>query len=267
MICNICPHHCNLNQDSVGICKARSGMPSSKSLNYGEVTALALDPIEKKPLNLFMPGRFVLSVGSWGCNMKCPWCQNDSISRGPVRHINMTPDELVAEAKQYINNIGLAYTYNEPLIGFEFIRDTARLIHEEGMKNVLVSNGLAEPSVFQEILPYMDALNIDLKTINPDQYRKIGGDLDIILQNICAAQQAAHLELTTLIVPGFNDREDEMEELAKTIRKISPSIPLHVSRFFPGGEMKDIKRTPKKTMDRMIEIAEQYLDHVFPGNM
>lgn len=262
--CGVCPHHCKLNTDQTGICTARCG---AESLNYGEITAIALDPIEKKPLNMFYPGRFILSVGSWGCNMKCPWCQNDRISRGPAHHIHMTPEELVSEAQIYTNNIGVAYTYNEPLIGFEFVRDTARLVHEAGMKNVLVSNGLADPVVFQEILPYMDALNIDLKTIDPDQYRKIGGDLDVILQNISAAQETAHLELTTLIVPGFNDSEEEMEELVQTIRRISPSIPLHVSRYFPGGEMRHVKRTPKKTMDRMIEIAEQYLDHVFPGNM
>lgn len=261
--CGVCPHHCQLKEGQTGYCTARS----NQSLNYGEITSLALDPIEKKPLRNFMPGSFILSVGSWGCNMKCPWCQNDSISRGRCRHIDMTAEELLSKALEIENNIGIAFTYNEPLIGYEFVRDTAKLVKEAGLKNVLVSNGMATEEVFGEVLPYLDAMNIDLKTINAEKYRKIGGDLETVLRNIKTAQKTAHVEVTTLIVPGFNDNEVEMGELVRTLSEIDPEIPLHVTRFFPAGEMWNAKPTPLKTLYRMVEIAEQRLKIVYPGNV
>ena len=277
IICNVCPHQCILKEGQTGYCTARAH-PVNKSMkdvhrfgsissNYGEVTSLALDPIEKKPLKNFMPGSFILSVGSWGCNMKCPWCQNDSISRGRCRHIVMTPEELLEKALESKNNIGIAYTYNEPLIGYEFVRDTAKLIKEAGLKNVLVSNGMASEEVFHEVLPYLDAMNIDLKTINAQKYRKIGGDLEAILNNIRTAKKTAHVELTTLIVPGFNDDEEEMKQLSATVAEIDPKIPLHVTRFFPAGEMWDAKPTPLETLFRMVDIAKQSLEYVYPGNV
>ncbi len=239
------------------------------SLNYGEITGLALDPIEKKPLAMFHPGSRILSLGSWGCNMRCPWCQNDHISRGRTRSIRVSPDQIVSRAIELfpVGNIGIAYTYNEPLIMPEFIRTTAISAHNAGLKNVLVTNGMASPEILSELLPVIDALNIDLKTIRADQYAKIGGDLETVLENIRLSSREAHVEITTLIVPGFNDSEAEMKELAGTLAAIDPEIPLHVTRFFPAGDMTDAMPTPISTVRNLAGIARESLKFVFIGNV
>lgn len=238
------------------------------SLNYGEITGLALDPIEKKPLARFHPGSYILSLGSWGCNMRCPWCQNDSISRGRARAVRVTPEFIIQRALDLRDegNIGIAYTYNEPLIMAEFIHDTAFPAHEAGLMNVLVTNGMSNPDVLKELLPAVDALNIDLKTIRADQYRKIGGDLETVLENIRLSAPSAHVEVTTLIVPGFNDNEEEMQELSRILAEIDPSLTLHVTRFFPAAEMRSTPPTPVGTVYRMANIARENLQHVFVGN-
>ena len=238
------------------------------SLNYGEITGLALDPIEKKPLARFFPGSRILSLGSWGCNMRCPWCQNDSISRGRTRSVHITPEQLIQRALELrsAGNIGIAYTYNEPLIMPEFIHDTAFPAHEAGLKNVLVTNGMADPAALKELLQAIDALNIDLKTISPEQYRKIGGDLETVLENIRLSNRTAHVEVTALIVPGFNDTEEEMDTLSGTLAEIDPEITLHVTRFFPAGQMLTTPPTPVQTVYHLADIARQHLHHVFTGN-
>ncbi len=238
-------------------------------LNYGEITGLALDPIEKKPLARFNPGSYILSLGSWGCNMRCPWCQNDSISRGPARFVRATPEMIIQRALELrdCGNIGIAYTYNEPLIMTEFLRDTVFPAHEAGLKNVLVTNGMASRGTLEELLPAIDALNIDLKTIREDSYRRIGGNLETVLENIRIASQSAHVELTTLIVPGFNDSEEEMRELSERVAKIDPEIPLHVTRFFPAGEMRNTPPTPVHIVYHLAEIARNMLKYVYEGNV
>ena len=270
MKCSVCFHHCELKEGGRGYCGARTERDGkSISLNYGEITGLALDPIEKKPLGRFYPGSRILSLGSWGCNMRCPWCQNDHISRGPVRSVRVRPEQIITRAlelREY-GNIGIAYTYNEPLIMPEFIRDTAFPAHEAGLKNVLVTNGMGDPAVLSELLPAVDALNIDLKTIRPDHYAEIGGDLDTVLENIRLSSASAHVEITTLIVPGFNDSEEEMKELAGTLAAIDPEIPLHVTRFFPAGEMLTTLPTPVRTVYRMAELAREFLKFVYTGNI
>ena len=267
--CSICFHHCNLREGGLGYCKARMLREGENvSLNYGKITGLALDPIEKKPLARFYPGSYILSLGSWGCNMRCPWCQNDSISRGHTRSVHITPEQIIERALEYrpSGNIGIAYTYNEPLIMPEFIRDTAFPAHKAGLKNVLVTNGMANPEVLRDLLPAIDALNIDLKTIHADQYKRIGGDLNTVLENIRLSAESAHVEVTTLIVPGFNDDDAEMTELAGTLAAIDPEIPLHVTRFFPAGEMHTTPPTPVQTVYHLAEIARSILNHVFVGN-
>ena len=269
MICRVCFHHCDLKEGGRGFCGARTVRDGvNVSLNYGEITGLALDPIEKKPLAMFHPGSMILSLGSWGCNMRCPWCQNDHISRGPVRSVRVTPEQIIQRALELRSegNIGIAYTYNEPLIMPEFIRDSAFSARDAGLKNVLVTNGMADPAMLQGLLPAIDALNIDLKTIRADQYAKIGGDLETVLENIRMASQSAHVEVTTLIVPGFNDSDAEMETLARTLAEISPEIPLHVTRFFPAGEMLSTPPTPVRTVYHLAELARKSLKHVFVGN-
>ena len=270
MNCSFCFHHCELKEGGRGYCGARTLRDDANvSLNYGEITGLALDPIEKKPLARFHPGSRILSLGSWGCNMHCPWCQNDHISRGPVRSVHVTPEQIVERALELrgYGNIGIAYTYNEPLIMPEFIRDTAFPARKAGLKNVLVTNGMGDPAILKDLLPAIDALNIDLKTISSDHYAKIGGDLDTVLENIRQSAAAAHVEITTLIVPGFNDSEEEIEELAGTLAAIDPEIPLHVTRFFPAGEMLSTPPTPVRTVYRMAEISRRHLRYVYEGNV
>ena len=268
MICSDCPHCCNITENYHGICKTHRLVNGRVACgNYGEVTALALDPIEKKPLKHFMPGSRILSVGFWGCNMKCPWCQNDTISRDFCESIYMSPEELVGKALSTPRNIGIAYTYNEPLISIDFIEETAKLASEKGLKNVLVTNGMVNARAFYRLLPYINALNVDLKTIDPDKYKAIGGNLDAILGTIKRANKSAHVELTTLIVPGFNDIEADMEKLAQTVAAIDNEMVLHVTRFFPAGNMKNAEPTPVETVYKMADIARKHLKHVYEGNI
>jgi len=242
------------------------------SLSYGKLTSIALDPIEKKPLYHFHPGSMILSVGSFGCNLRCPWCQNSHISmagEGEVETHAVGPETLTALAEQYISegNIGVAFTYNEPLINFEYVRDTSERLKERGLKSVLVTNGYATPEYFNELLPFTDAMNIDLKSIEPGFYKRIGGDLETVKQNIRSAASRCHVELTCLLINGENDSEDEMEQLTEFIASVSQDIPLHISRFFPRHEMKEKEQTTIGSMKRFEEIARRKLAHVHLGNI
>ena len=286
-VCPVCPHHCSLKEGQYGRCRARKNEKGTIiCVNYGRITALALDPVEKKPLRHFFPGSMILSAGSYGCNLSCPFCQNyqismagseekeaadyvtDEAAAGVPDFREMSPEELaeLAEDLRGRGNIGVAFTYNEPLVGYEFVRDTARLVQERGMKNVLVTNGTAELPVLEEILPYIDAMNIDLKGYTRDYYRKLGGDLDTVKAFIKRAAQVCHVELTTLIVPGENDSMEEMERQAGWIAGVDPDIVLHVTRFFPQYRMKDRNATDVKTIYRLRDAAGKYLKHVYTGN-
>lgn len=271
-VCQVCPHHCSLSEGQYGRCRARKKEEGRiVCVNYGRLTALMLDPIEKKTLRRFFPGKRVLSVGSFGCNLACPFCQNHEISMtGPeqAQYRKLLPGELAGLAREYKThgNIGMAFTYNEPLVGYEFVRDTARLVQEQGMKNVLVTNGFAELSVLEEILPYIDAMNIDLKGFTEEYYRKLGGGLEPVKRFIKRAIQECHVELTMLIVPGENDSEKEMEEEAAWIASLDPGIPLHVTRFFPQYKITDRAVTDVETVYRLRETAAKYLQYVYTGN-
>src|SRR5574344_2158220 len=271
-ICNTCPRHCSLSEGEVGNCNARVCKGGKiASLNYGRSVSLALDPVEKKPLRLFFPGSMVLSVGSWGCNMHCPFCQNHTISQiteAQAETENIAPQEIAVRAlgMRSKGNIGVAYTYNEPLIGWEFVRDTAKEVKYFDMKNVIVTNGCVLPNVLDEILPYTDALNIDLKAFTKEAYKKLGGDLDTVKYAIAECAKHCHVELTTLIVPGLNDSEDEMKQEAQWIASIDNHIALHVTRFFPRYKMKSVEPTPVSTVYELAGVAQQYLKNVFTGN-
>ena len=251
--------------------------------NYGRITSLALDPIEKKPLNRFHPGSLVVSVGSYGCNLRCPFCQNSEISwshealRLRDKAEYLAPEDLADIAARYRNrgNIGLAFTYNEPLIGYEYVRDTARLVHERGMKNVLVTNGTASLDVLERLLPYIDAMNIDLKGFTDHYYRDVlGGDRQMVMDFIERAVKSCHVELTTLIVPGENDDEEEIREMTGWIaglknaegETIGAEIPLHVSRFFPRFHMTDRDATEVRKVYRLADVAGERLKYVYTGN-
>ena len=282
--CGVCFRHCEIGEGKLGFCGARICRDGAvRAENYGRITALALDPVEKKPLRHFFPGKMLLSVGSYGCNLRCPFCQNSDISWSEramayrERADVMTPEALVDAALRCRDRggIGLAFTYNEPLIGYEFVRVTAKLAHEAGLKNVLVTNGTAELAVLEELGPYIDAMNIDLKGFTGRYYREVlGGDLDTVRRFIERAVRLCHVELTTLIVPGENDSEEEMRALsgwAAALRDedggcIGKGIPLHVSRFFPRFRMTDRAATDVRRVYRLADIARESLDHVYTGN-
>ena len=271
LTCELCFHHCQLDEGQTGFCRAR-GNRNGKivSLNYGKLTALALDPIEKKPLRRFHSGSLILSVGSFGCNLHCPFCQNAGIAAvGPETYTqDCSPEQLVQESLRLREqgNIGVAYTYNEPLVGYEYVRDCAELVHQAGMLNVLVTNGTIEEGPWKTLLPLLDAVNIDLKRFSDTWYRRLGGDLATVKRSIDLAAQHCHIEVTTLIVPGENDSEDEMRALSAWLASVSPEIPLHVSRFFPRHQMQDRPPTPVQTVYRLAEVARERLRYVYTGN-
>ena len=283
-VCDVCFHHCDIPEGRKGFCGARKNVNGTVVPdNYGRITALALDPIEKKPLRRFRPGSMILSAGSYGCNLRCPFCQNHEISWSAeaMRYADnariISPEQLVSEAvrQKPRGNIGLAFTYNEPLIGWEFVRDTAALAHENGLACVLVTNGTAEPAVLERLAPYIDAMNIDLTGFTEDWYdRVLGGSFDMVKRFITLAAGRCHVELTTLIVPGCNDSEDEMRRLTAWVASlkgadgsiIGPDIPLHISRFFPRFRMTDRPATDVGTVYRLADIARERLNHVYTGN-
>ncbi len=283
-ICEVCFRHCHIEEGKTGFCGVRTCKDGKiEPLNYGLVTSIALDPIEKKPLRRFHPGSKILSVGSYGCDLRCPYCQNSEISWGEealsfvetARYVS--PETLADLAEQYVprGNIGVAFTYNEPLIGYEYVRDTAKLVSERGMKNVLVSNGMADLPVLEAIAPYVHAMNIDLKGFSHAYYKDfLGGDLDMVLNFIKEAVKTCHVELTTLVVPGENDSEEEMREIADFIsglkdgegKVIGPEIPFHISRFFPRFHMMDRPATPVERIYHLRDIAAEKLHYVYTGN-
>jgi pyruvate formate lyase activating enzyme len=272
-VCDLCPRRCSLAEGQTGFCRARINRAGKIVCeNYGRVTSLALDPIEKKPLRRFYPGTKILSVGSYGCNMDCAYCQNYAIARadsGSVPYDTISPDSLVTLAEGYRpqGNIGLAFTYNEPLISYEFVLDYAKLCKQVGLKTVLVTNGMIDAKRWSKLLPYIDAANIDLKAFTPEHYRALGGDLDTVKANIMQAQGKIHMELTTLIVPGFNDDDGEMRAACEWIASVSTQIPLHLSRFFPRHRMVKSSPTTAETMLRLEKVAREYLTYVYLGNI
>lgn len=283
-ICGVCFRHCEIAEGRTGFCGARTCADGEvRPAAWGRLSGLALDPVEKKPLRRFHPGSVILSAGSYGCNLRCPFCQNHEISwsaeafRGARSAGRVTPEQLAETAVRLKarGNIGLAFTYNEPLVSWEFVRDTARLIHQAGMLNVLVTNGTAELPVLDALSPWIDAMNIDLKGFSRQYYSgTLGGSLDSVLAFITRAVQRCHVELTTLIVPGENDSEDEMRALSAWVanlkdrqgKTIGPDIPLHVSRFFPCFHMTDRPATDVRLIRRLAGIAEEKLRFVYTGN-
>ena len=275
-VCEVCFRHCDIEEGKFGFCKARTCKDGKVvAYNYGLISSLALDPIEKKPLRRFYPGSNIISVGSFGCNLHCPFCQNYEISWSREAELmarraeRISPEELVMIASRYKEkgNIGIAYTYNEPLIGYEFVRDCAKLVHEAGMKNVLVSNGMVELKILKEIIPYIDAMNIDLKGFTDEYYAKLlKGNRKQVMAFIEEAVKHCHVEVTNLIIPDENDSEEEMRRLSGWIASLDRSIPLHISRFFPCFHMTDKDPTDVEHIYKLAEIAREQLEFVYTGN-
>ena len=272
MICELCFHRCDLSEGQTGFCRARACQDGKiVPLNYGKITSIALDPIEKKPLRRFHPGSKILSVGSFGCNLRCPFCQNHEISmagKGEIETVELSSEALADKALELrpCGNVGVAYTYNEPLVGYEYVRDCASLVHERGMVNVLVTNGTIEETPWRTLVPLIDAVNIDLKGFTPEWYQRLGGNLEAVKSSISLAAERCHVEVTTLLVPGENDSEGEIRYLTQWLASIDQNIPLHLSRFFPRYRMMDKLSTPVERVYRLADVAREYLSFVYTGN-
>ena len=281
--CDVCFRHCELRDGQTGPCGARAAEGGEvRPVYYGKVSALALDPIEKKPLAMFHPGSRILSVGMLGCNLHCPFCQNHEIAQReggefPADTRELSPAVLaeMADNCRDMGNIGVAFTYNEPLVCWEYVRDTAKLVHEKGMLNVMVTNGCADLGILEKLSPYIDAMNIDLKGFTDRYYRDVlGGDRKMVMDFIREAVKRCHVELTTLVVPGENDSEGEMRELSGWVAglqdvyggKPGSEIPLHISRFFPRYRMTGKKPTDVRKVYSLVKVAEENLRYVYPGN-
>lgn len=273
-LCGLCPHKCRLQEGQTGFCRARKAQGGEVvPANYGLLTALQLDPIEKKPLAMFHPGSTILSAGSFGCNLRCPFCQNHEISqagRGDVPERFVSPEDLVRLALDLRprGNIGVAFTYNEPLVGYEYVMDTSLLLRENGLKSVAVTNGMINPAPMEALAPRLDAMNIDLKSFSQDFYSKCQGSLETVKSSIKTAVRAnVHVEVTFLVVPGMNDSPQEMEALSAWLAGVDPDIVLHITRFFPAYRMAQVPPTGIELMRRLRAIARGRLSHVFLGNV
>lgn len=270
VVCVLCPKACVLHEEETGRCcirRVKEGRLIAES--YGQVSSLALDPIEKKPLFHFYPGALILSVGTVGCNLACGFCQNWEIAHGAAETRYLAPEELVAMAMRYRRkgNIGLAYTYSEPLVWYEYIIDTATLAHKEGLKNILVTNGYINPEPLQELLPLIDAVNLDLKGWTDEFYKKnCEGRVKPVLETAKILADQVSLEVTNLLIPEENDREEEVKELVGFLADLDPRIPLHFSRYFPHYRM-TTPSTPLKTMKRAYQLAKERLHYVYLGNI
>lgn len=269
--CQLCPHACRLREGALGKCGQRTLQAGRiVSLNYGQVSSLALDPIEKKPLYHFYPGTEILSVGSLGCNLQCQYCQNYHIAHQQVASKRMQPAEVVAlaqAAQRRTSNIGIAFTYNEPTVGFEFVLDTAKLAQQQGLKTVLVTNGYLQAEPWLELLAHIDALNIDVKAFSEETYRQLcGASLAPILRNVELAQERCHVELTYLVVPGINDDPENFAEFVHWVAGLSADLPLHLTRYFPSYKLK-IESTPLTTLQSLADLARKQLNFVYLGNV
>jgi len=267
--CELCPHFCLIELGKSGFCRARKNIEGKLySLIYGEVTSVAMDPIEKKPLYHYHSGEYILSIGTKGCNLVCPFCQNWSISQdinAPSR--NFISGEVIKLAKEN-KSFGIAYTYNEQFIWYEFVYDTARLAKENGLSNVLVTNGMVNLAPLEEILPFIDAMNIDIKSIDGQRYEDVcRGNLEAIQEVIKRSARSCHVELTNLIVPGFNDREEDFRKLVDWIYdNLGDSVVLHFSRYFPCYKFTAPLTSPS-VLKLAESIAKKKLKYVYLGNI
>lgn len=272
--CTLCPHMCIIADGKQGICRVRKNVDGVLVSDvYGKACCLRFDPIEKKPLYHFYPGSVILSVGSVGCNLRCKFCQNWEISQTCAEEYPylkpVTSEEIIKMAKERHDNAGVAYTYNEPVVWFEFMMDIARKSKEAGMRNVMISNGYINASPLLEILEVMDAFNIDLKGFTEDFYRRVtSARLQPVKDTVkMIRKNGRHLELTHLVVTGLNDDEGTFEEMVKWIGgELGPDTPLHLSRYFPNFEMEN-KATPLPKLLQLYELATHYLHFVYLGNV
>jgi pyruvate formate lyase activating enzyme len=264
--CELCPHNCKIAENKTGICQVRKNFDGKLySLNYGKVSSLGLDPVEKKPLYHFYPQSEVLSFGSWGCNMSCVFCQNWQISQQKPQLRDLKPVEVVELALEKGVDL-LAYTYSEPTIFYEYMLETAEIASKEGLKNIMVSNGFINQKPLEELIPYLDAANIDLKAFNNDFYKKqCNGGLEAVKRTIKTLAGEVHLEVTTLIITDLNDDLEELESLFSWLAEINSELPLHLSRYHPAYKLNN-PPTNLNLMKKASKKAKEYLEHVYLGN-
>jgi len=273
IVCLICQHYCKLKKGQIGICGANKNENGKlRNLVYGRLAALNIDPIEKKPLYHFLPGSKSLSIGTLGCNMQCPFCQNWHISqiRESVNNTEYIPPENLVQIAIKYNCKSIAYTYNEPTIFYPYARDTAFLAKEHGIKNIFVTNGIESKEVINDMIGIIDACNVDFKSINPHFYKKIlkspFGILDSLKQ---IKKSGIWLETTTLIVPGENDSDEELNQIADFIaNELGTETPWHISAFYPQYKMTNKPSTPKKLLEKAFEIGtKKGLQYIYIGNL
>lgn len=269
--CLLCPHFCHIAAGRSGRCLVRyNDHGTLMARAYGRITSIALDPIEKKPLYYYCPGSQVLSIGSYGCNLDCSFCQNWTIARREAENELLEPADLVRLAQKYKSqgNIGIAYTYNEPLINWEYVYDCARMIKAVNLKNILVTNGFINAEPLAEILPYIDAMNIDLKSFSESFYHDIcHGKLTPVLETIARCAAGCHVEVTTLLIPGLNDREEEVEKLAAWLASADESIPLHLTRHHPAYKLEKPDPISIERLRFLAAVARRHLTRVRLGNI
>lgn len=272
--CQLCPHYCLIDDNEHGICNVRV---NKKGILYSEffekVTAVGLDPIEKKPLYHFYPGSTILSVGSLGCTLRCLFCQNYRISQvSPQTHDStklFSVESIVKFATEQINNIGIAFTYNEPGTFYEYMISVAKLAQPIGLKTVMVTNGYINREPLEELIPFIDAFNVDLKAFSESFYKSITQSrLEPVKKTIKRiALSAKHLEITNLVIPGMNDNYTEFEDMVRWIAaETGENTVLHISRYFPNFQMK-IAATPINILLDLYEIAKKHLKYVYLGNV
>lgn len=266
--CRLCPLECRLRPGETSTCRSRKNQDNRMVLTtYGKVSAMHIDPMEKKPLYHFLPGASILSLGNNGCNLKCAFCQNWELSQTPLRSYDLPPEDVVKQAKTY-DTPAVAFTYAEPTVWYEYILDTSRLLKDVGIKTILVSNGFINETPFRALLPSIDAINIDIKSMDDGFYRRLcKGFLDPVLKTCVLAAKSCHVEITNLIIPDENDSDDNIHQLSVFIREnLGINTPLHLSRYHPAYQMKK-PATPEKTLHNAFSTAKQYLNFVYLGNL
>ncbi len=268
--CSLCPRGCIIAEGKKGFCRGRENIKGKLyAINYGRYTSIAVDPIEKKPLYHFYPSSDILSIGGLGCNLGCNFCQNWHISHSEAEVDYITPEKLIdLLIKRYPASIGIAFTYNEPLIWFEFIKDCSVLLRKYGKKVVLVSNGYINPVPFFALAPFIDAMNIDLKGFSEEFYHKYClGKLSPVMETITSAYKLGiWVEVTLLLIPSANDSENEVREMCNWLSSVSNEIPFHISRYFPNYKL-DYSPTAISRMKEVYKIAKEKLKYVYLGNV
>lgn len=264
--CGLCPHYCLLSLGQTGICRVRRVEAEGlMSLNYGKISAMQIDPVEKKPLARFMGGTNTFSIGSYGCNFRCPYCQNYHIAMEHPETIALSPGDVVQKALE-ARTPSISFTYNEPVVSYEFVLDTAQMAKENGLATILVTNGFICQEPLRELLPFVDAMNIDLKAFTEQAYRKFcGGSLKPVMETISMAVEMCHVEVTTLLVTGMH-QEGELEAMVKWLASLSNEIPLHISRYFPRHQYSEPATTLQQIHETQ-EMARKHLAYVYAGNV